>query len=154
MRRTLLATAVTAALLMPFSLQAKPFHWASQGDILTLDPHAQNEGLTIAGSSYVYEPLVQYNADFEIVEALSTEWEQVSPTVWRFKLRENVKFHDGTPFEADDVVFSVKRAMAPTSHFKAYVNGIADVRAVYGPKVEIRTRGPNAALRRLPHNVL
>src|SRR5690554_5670284 len=153
MRRTLLATAVTAAFLLPLSIQAKPFHWASQGDILTMDPHAQNEGLTIAGSSYVYEPLVQYDEKFEIVEALATKWEQASPTVWRFTLRENVKFHDGTPFEADDVVFSIKRAMAPTSHFKAYVNGIKDVRAVDGLTVEIETSGPNLVLLRQLTNV-
>src|SRR5690554_813548 len=153
MRRTLLATAVTAAFLLPLSIQAKPFHWASQGDILTMDPHAQNEGLTIAGSSYVYEPLVQYDEKFEIVEALATKWEQASPTVWRFTLRENVKFHDGTPFEADDVVFSIKRAMAPTSHFKAYVNGIKDVRAVDDLTVEIETDGPNLVLLRQLTNV-
>lgn len=53
MRRTFIAAAVAAAFFMPLTGQAKPLHWASQGDILTLDPHAQNEGLTIAGSSYV-----------------------------------------------------------------------------------------------------
>lgn len=153
MRRTLLATAVTAAFLLPLAVQAKPFHWASQGDILTMDPHAQNEGLTIAGSSYVYEPLVQYDDKFQIVGALATEWEQTSPTVWKFTLRENVKFHDGTPFEADDVVFSVKRAMAPTSHFKAYVNGISDVRALDTHTVEIETNGANPVLLRQLTNV-
>ncbi len=153
MRRTLLATAMAAALFLPLSSQAKPFHWASQGDILTLDPHAQNEGLTIAASSYVYEPLVQYNEEFDLVPALATSWEQVSPTVWRFTLRDNVKFHDGTPFEADDVVFSVKRAMAPTSHFKAYVNGIKDVRATGPNTVEIETAGPNPVLLRQLTNV-
>src|SRR5690606_29293150 len=153
MRRTLIASAVAAALLSPFAAHAKPFHWASQGDILTMDPHAQNEGLTIAASSYVYEPLVQYNEQFELVDALATAWEQTSPTVWRFTLRDNVKFHDGTPFEADDVVFSIKRAMAPTSHFKAYVNGIKDVRQVNGNAVEIETEGPNPVLLRQLTNV-
>src|SRR5690606_29131111 len=153
MRRTLIATAVAAAVFMPLATQAKPLHWASQGDILTLDPHAQNEGLTIAGSSYVYEPLVQYNETFELSPALATAWEQASPTVWRFTLRENVKFHDGTPFEADDVVFSIKRAMAPTSHFKAYVNGIKDGLRVDGKTVEIETAGPNPVLLRQLTNV-
>ncbi len=153
MRRTILATAMAAALFLPLSSHAKPFHWASQGDILTLDPHAQNEGLTIAASSYVYEPLVQYNEEFDLVPALATSWEQVSPTVWRFTLRENVMFHDGTPFEADDVEFSIKRAMAPTSHFKAYVNGIKDVRATGPNTVEIETAGPNPVLLRQLTNV-
>lgn len=148
MRQTLLAAALAASFFMPLATQAKPFHWASQGDILTLDPHAQNEGLTIAGSSYVYEPLVEYDEKFELVPALATAWEQTSPTVWRFTLRENVTFHDGTPFEADDVVFSLKRAMAPTSNFKAYVNGVKDIRALDPKTVEIETSGPNPVLLR------
>lgn len=153
MRRTLTAAAVAAAFLLPFASHAKPFHWTSQGDILTLDPHAQNESLTIAGSSYVYEPLVQYDERFEIAAALATEWQQLSPTLWKFTLRDGVTFHDGTPFEADDVVFSIKRAMAPTSHFKAYVNGIKDVRAAGGHAVEIETEGPNPVLLRQLTNV-
>ncbi|VFR36200.1 putative binding-protein-dependent transport protein (periplasmic) [plant metagenome] len=153
MRRSLIAAAVAAVLVLPAMGHAKTLRWASQGDILTLDPHAQNEGLTIAASSYVYEPLVQYNPEFQISPGLATQWEQVEPTVWRFTLREGVKFHDGTPFEADDVVFSVKRALAPTSHFKAYVNGIKDVREVDGKTVEIITDGPNPVLLRQLTNV-
>lgn len=153
MRRTLLAVALAAAVALPAVGYSKPLRWASQGDILTLDPHAQNEGLTIAASSYVYEPLVQYDKDFNLIPALAVSWEQPQPTVWRFKLREGVKFHDNTPFNADDVVFSVKRAMAPTSHFKAYVNGISDVKQIDDYTVEIHTAGPNPVLLRQLTNV-
>ena len=51
---------------------------------------------------------------------LATEWEQVAPPLWRFKLRPDVKFHDGTPFTADDVVFSIQRAQQPTSQINNY----------------------------------
>lgn len=153
MRRTLLASALAAAMLLPLSGHTKTLRWASQGDILTLDPHAQNEGLTIAASSYVYEPLVQYDQEFSLVPALATEWEQLKPTVWRFKLREGVKFHDGTDFTADDVVFSIDRALAPTSNFKAYVNGIKEARATGEHTVEIETDGPNPVLLRQLTNV-
>ena len=53
----------------------------------------------------------------KLVPALATTWKQTSPTVWRFELRKGVKFHDGTPFTADDVVFSLQaraQATAPT----------------------------------------
>ncbi|MEI2417454.1 ABC transporter substrate-binding protein [Orrella sp. JC864] len=153
MRRTFIAAAIAATMALPTVGHAKTLRWASQGDILTLDPHAQNEGLNIAASSYVYEPLVQYNPDFEISPGLATAWEQVEPTVWRFTLRQGVKFHDGSDFDAQDVVFSIKRAMAPTSHFKAYVNGIEDVRAVDAHTVEIITGGPNPVLLRQLTNV-
>ncbi|NYT66388.1 ABC transporter substrate-binding protein [Alcaligenaceae bacterium] len=153
MRRTLLASAIAAAMLIPAIGHAKTLRWASQGDILTLDPHAQNEGLTIAASSYVYEPLVQYDPEFNISTGLATKWEQIEPTVWRFTLREGVKFHDGSPFSADDVVFSIKRALSPTSNFKAYVNGISDVRAIDANTVDIETVAPNAVLLRQLTNV-
>lgn len=148
MHKKLLVAALTAALFIPVASQAKTLRWASQGDILTLDPHAQNEGMTIAASSYVYEPLVEYDQEFNIVPVLATEWENVEPTVWRFKLRDGVKFHDGADFTADDVVFSLNRAMAPTSNFKAYVNGIKEVRKVDDLTVDIETDAPNPVLLR------
>jgi len=153
MRQRLLIGALTAALFMPALGHSKTLRWASQGDILTLDPHAQNEGLTIAASSYVYEPLVEYDKEFNLVPALAVEWEQPEPTKWVFKLREGVQFHDGAPFSAQDVVFSIERAMAPTSNFKAYVNGIKKVNALDELTVEIETDGPNPVLLRQLTNV-
>lgn len=153
MRQTLLAAALAAVISMPAVAPAKTLRWASQGDILTLDPHAQNEGLTIAASSYVYEPLVAYDQEFQLVPALALSWEQPEPTVWRFKLRQDVRFHDGAPFTADDVVFSIQRALSPTSNFKAYVNGIADARQLDEHTVEIITEGPNPVLLRQLTNV-
>lgn len=153
MRRTLLASALAAAMLIPLAGHTKTLRWASQGDILTLDPHAQNEGLTIAASSYIYEPLVQYDQDFNLVPGLATAWEQITPTLWRFTVREGVKFHDGAPFTADDVAFSIERALAPTSNFKAYVNGVKQARATGDYTVEIETDGPNPVLLRQLTNV-
>ena len=151
MRRTFLAAALSAALLLPGIGFAKTFKWTSQGDILTMDPHSQNESLNIAANLWVYDPLVRYNEKFEVVPSLATSWEQVNPTLWRFKLREGVKFHDGSPFTADDVVFSLKRAMAPSSQFKSYVAGIKDVKAVDPLTVDIVLEGPNPVLlRQLP----
>ena len=151
MRRTLIAAALSAAMLLPGLGFAKTFKWTSQGDILTLDPHSQNEGLNIAANLWVYDPLVRYNEKYEIVPSLATSWERLNPTTMRFKLRPNVKFQDGTPFTADDVVFSIKRAMSPTSQFKSYVAGISDVVAVDPLTVDVITAGPNPVLlRQLP----
>ena len=153
MQKKVLITALTAALLVPVAAQAKTLRWASQGDILTLDPHAQNEGLNIAASSYVYEPLVQFDIVFKITPALATEWETPSDTVWRFKIREGVKFHDGSDFTAEDAAFSIQRAMAPTSNFKAYVNGIKGARALDSHTLEIELAGANPVLLRQLTNV-
>src|SRR5687767_6827936 len=99
-----------AATLAGTAAQAQTLRWASQGDLQTLDPHSQNESLTNSLNGQVYEYLVGRDKQLNLAPALATEWTQVNPTLWRVKLRPNVKFHDGTPFTADDVVFSVLRA--------------------------------------------
>jgi peptide/nickel transport system substrate-binding protein len=144
LRATLLAAAVAAIAAVPAA--AKTLRWSSQGDILTMDPHAQNEGLNNAVSDMIYEPLVTRGKDLKIEPCLAVSWQMVSPTTTRFKLRPNVRFHDGTPFTADDVVFSIERALAPTSNFSPYMQGITGARKVDDLTVEINTKGPNPVL--------
>jgi peptide/nickel transport system substrate-binding protein len=148
MRRLFLAVLAVAALGAGPALEAKTLRWASQGDILTFDPHAQNEGLNNTATGYVYEPLLTYNEKFELVPALATSWNRDGNLIWRFNLRKGVKFHDGTPFSADDVVFSIERAMAPTSNFKVYTTGIQGARKIDDHTVLIYTTVPNPVLLR------
>ena len=128
------------------AVHAVPFKWASQDDATTLDPHAFNHGMTLTLLNHVYEGLVRRDRDMKVEPALAVSWSQPSPTLWRFKLRENVRFHDGAPFTAEDVVFSIRRAMAPGSDMKVFAASIADVRALPGHQVEIVTDAPNSAL--------
>ena len=58
--------------------------------------------------------------------ALAESWETPEPTRWRFHLRNNVKFHDGSPFTADDVIFSAQRVRAPGSNFTTNVPADAE----------------------------
>src|SRR2546429_9872508 len=88
------------------AVDAKTLRWAGRGDMQTTDPHSQNENLTNNINQLVYEFLLVRDKKLGLKPALAESWTQVSPTVWRFKLRPGVKFHDGTPFTADDVVFS------------------------------------------------
>ena len=92
------------------ALDAKTLKWAGRGDPQTMDPFSQNENLTNNINNLVYDTLVMRDKDLKIIPCLATSWEQLNPTTWRFKLRPGVKFHDGTPFTADDVVFSINRA--------------------------------------------
>jgi peptide/nickel transport system substrate-binding protein len=139
-------TALLAAALAAAPVQAKTLRWSSQGDILTMDPHAQNEGLNNAVSDHIYEPLVTRGKDLKVEPCLALSWQAVSPTTMRFKLRPNVKFHDGAPFTADDVVFSIERALAATSNFKPYLQGVTGAKKVDDLTVEINTSGPNPVL--------
>ena len=112
LRRSLTALAVLSAL----SAQAATLRVANQGDALSMDPHSLNESLQITVVENVYEPLVTRDKDYKLAPALATSWKQTAPTVWRFELRKNVKFHDGTPFTADDVIFSYERAKGGLGH--------------------------------------
>jgi peptide/nickel transport system substrate-binding protein len=156
MKFKLLTTAAMIALAggvlaAPPSADAKTLKWARQGDSLTLDPHAQNEGPTHALAHQIYEPLLIRDPAGQIEPALATSWGVTSdPTVWEFKLRQGVKFHDGADFTADDVVFSLKRAMRPTSAMKELLSSVTDIIKVDDHTVHIKTGGANPLL---PNNL-
>jgi peptide/nickel transport system substrate-binding protein len=147
------ATAAGAVVAMAVGLaapvaDAKTLRWASQGDILTFDPMAQNEGLNNTANSYIYEPLLTYNEKFELEPALATSWKQDTALIWRFEIRQGVKFHDGSPLTAEDVEFSIRRAMMPTSNMRVYTTGIEGARAVDKDTVLVYTSVPNPVLLR------
>ena len=115
---------------------------ANQGDSLSMDPHSLNESLQLSVTGNVYEPLVSRNKDLSLTPGLATSWKQVSPTVWRFELRKGVQFHDGTPFTADDVLFSLARTQVEGSDMKSYTNDFKDVRKINDYAIEIETKSP------------
>ncbi|WP_137896067.1 ABC transporter substrate-binding protein [Ramlibacter sp. 2FC] len=119
---------------------------ANQGDALSMDPHSLNESLQLSLTGNVYEPLLGRNKDLSLMPALATAWRQTSPLVWRFELRQGVSFHDGTPFGADDVVFSFQRAAGEGSDMRSHLNEIREVRKLGDFAVEIETRLPNPIL--------
>jgi peptide/nickel transport system substrate-binding protein len=136
----------TLALLAVLALgtaHAQTLRWASQGDPQTMDPHSQNESMTNMMNGQVYERLVSRDKKLAIVPSLATSWEQVSPLVWRFKLRPNVKFHDGTPLSADDVVFSIIRGQQPTSQINNYATAVGEPRKVDDLTVEFHLKAVN-----------
>lgn len=121
---------------------AQTIRIANQGDALSLDPHSLNESLQLSTDANVYETLVGRNKDLSVAPLLATSWKQTSPTVWRFELRKGVQFHDGTPFTADDVIFSFARAAGEGSDMQSNTTDIKEVRKVGEYAVEIETRGP------------
>ena len=138
--RSALALAVLAA---AGASQAATLRIAGANDILTFDPHGQNHQTTLAYQQMVYESLVRYNEKYEVEPSLATKWTNVSPTQIRFELRKGVKFHDGAPFTADDVVFSLTRAMTPPSNMTAYVQSIQEVKKVDDHTVDVILKGPS-----------
>lgn len=142
---TLLSTcALTLALAG--TAQAETLRLASQGDATSLDPHSHNESFTNYFLANIYEGLVARDQNFEIAGQLAESWTQVDATTWHFELRPNVTFHDGSAFAADDVVFSMQRAMAETSNFKHVLASVASFSAIDDMTVEIKTKAPNPIL--------
>ena len=120
------------------TVSANPFRWAGAGDPQTMDPYSQNEGLTNSVNSQVYEPLMIRDKKLKLGVGLATEWKQIDELTWQFKLRKGVKFHDGTPFTADDVVFSHERAKAATSQIRVYANQSGSARKIDDFTVEFK----------------
>jgi peptide/nickel transport system substrate-binding protein len=139
--RSLLACG--ALILLSTSADAKTLRIGAQADAGTMDPQAQNIQTTLTVLSMIYEPLVTRDKSLKPAPGLATSWELVNPTTWRFKLRENVKFHDGSDFGSDDVKFTIDRAQADTSQFKVFVASIGEVRTPDRNTVEIVTKGPD-----------
>ena len=140
--RPLQRLAALALLLAGTLAGAATLRVANAGDVASMDPHSLNESLQLSFTGNVYDPLIQRGKDMSLQPSLATKWTPVSPTVWRFDLRHNVKFQDGTPFDADDVVFSFKRAAGPGSDMHGYTAPIKAVRKVDAYTVDIETTAP------------
>lgn len=140
---------ITATLIIASSTQfgnAETLRWTRAADALTLDPHAQNDGVTHAVLNHIYESLIWRDAEGKLVPRLATEWslKEGDPTTWVFKLRKDVKFHDGADFTAEDVVFTLDRARSDKSNLRQLHADVEKVTAIDDNTVEVKLRAPNA----------
>jgi len=126
--------------------EAKTFRWANDGDVNSMDPYARQETFLLAFDHNMYEPLIRRNREMGLEPGLATEWVQTEPNVWRFKLRQAVRVHDGTPFSAEDVVFSFERATHPGSNIASPLATIREVKKTDDLTGELVTDGPDPNL--------
>jgi peptide/nickel transport system substrate-binding protein len=122
-----LGTAGTMALLdaavAPAQTTAKrDLVFAQAGDISKFDPHLSAATNDIRVTFNLFDPLVFRRTDGTLQPALATEWKSIAPTTWQFKLRQGVKWHNGDPFIADDVKFSIERTYMPSPNFRSMVS--------------------------------
>jgi peptide/nickel transport system substrate-binding protein len=119
---------------------------ASAFDPQTMDPHALALLYHSRVAFQVYESLVNRDEKFALEPALATSWQMTSPTRWRFKLRRGVRFHDGSPFGADDAVFSLERTMAAPSQRAFQLKGVTAVKKLDEETIEFQLEAPDAVL--------
>ncbi len=110
-RRTLAGIAAGTALPVAAQTPAGPALTIGVGaPVTSIDPHFFNASFNSAIASHIFDRLTERTADARMVPGLAESWRLVSDTVWEFKLRAGVRWHDGRPFTADDVAFSIERA--------------------------------------------
>jgi peptide/nickel transport system substrate-binding protein len=130
-----LATSQVAAQELKVGLSAEPS---------SMDPHYHNLTPNNMLARHIYEPLIGQDKKQALVPLLAESWKAVDETTWEFKLRRNVKFHDGSDFTADDVVATFERApnvpKSPSS-FAAYVRG-KTIEKVDSHTIRIKTATP------------
>jgi len=115
----------------------------------SLDPYFHNETPTNSFNKNIYDCLVDFDSELKVRPSLAKKWENPDNLTWIFHLNKGVKFHDGTPFTAEDVKFSIERCRTwAKSGFKSTVNMVADVEVLDPHRVKITTKSPYGILHR------
>jgi peptide/nickel transport system substrate-binding protein len=117
---------------------------ASAFDPQTMDPHALALLYHSRVAFQIYDSLVTRDEQFKLEPALAESWQMINPTTWRFKLRRGVTFHDGSPFTADDAIFSIERTQGPTSQRSFALRGLATVKKVDEQTIDFVLAAPDA----------
>ena len=152
-RRNFLQTAAAlAAVALPARAQTArltELNFGRATEHSSIDPHFSQTGPNNATASGMFERLVSFTATNQLQPCLAVSWTTLDPLHWEIKLRPNVVFHDGTPFTAKDVVYSLERVRhilrspAPWTHA---VTNVAAAEPVDALTLRIRTPAPTPLL--------
>jgi len=156
-RRSLLAAAAAlpaAAMLPPARAQGGAegggmLRVALSGEVTSLDPHFLNAAPNNAVARHLYDSLVQVDADGRLQPALAESWRTIDPLTWEFRLRRGVRFHDGQPLTAEDVIASLERPAALVKSpgpFTAFTRPVVSREAIDAYTVRLRTAAPYGPL--------
>lgn len=152
----LLALPILFSLLLPAcSLDGFAGGKKADQDPLTIGlPEALTDfspvGFDLANRRYlenVYEGLVRADSGFDISTSLAVSWGRIEDTVWDFRLREGVLFHDGSVFDAEDVVYSYNLLLEEgDEHLLEMFQGVVSVEMINADKVRFTTSDPDPLL--------
>ncbi len=145
LRRFLFAVIVAFAI----TAHAAELRIGLAADVTSLDPHYLNVAPNNNAAWHVFDALVHVDANARLVPGLAVSWRAIDPTTWEFKLRKGVKFHDGSDFTAEDVIFSLERAAtlaASPGPFASFVKPITAKKIVDPWTIRFKTAAPYAML--------
>lgn len=113
----------------------------------TLDPQKQGSMIDMSVLVNIFDCLTRHTADGRLAGALAERWEPVDDTRWRFSLRRGVKFHNGEPFNAEVVKFSIERLLRPATKSPIVeLSNVEKVTLVDEHTVDIATKGSDPLL--------
>jgi peptide/nickel transport system substrate-binding protein len=143
-RRTVLAVLMASG--FAHGANCRALRVSSAADASTLDPHGQAISTNYQLIDQIYEPLVAPDDTLKLVPSLAASWDKPEPNRWRFHLRQGVSFHDGAPFTATDVAFSLVRAAKPGSGYANYLDSVVRTEIVDPSTIDVITRNPDPIL--------
>ncbi len=108
--KKIIVSAVLANLLLASAAYAEDLVIGLASEPTAIDPHYHNLGPNNAFSRHIFDTLIGQNEVQALFPSLAVSWQPINATTWEIKLRKGVKFHDGTDFNADDVIYSFERA--------------------------------------------
>ena len=139
---------LAACAVLPVAL-AQNLVLGTKLELNTLDPHFFAAFPTGSSHEYLYDKLVVLDEKLKVTPSLAQSWKLVDDLTWEFRLRKGVTFHDGSPFTADDVLFTIERVPnvpnSPNS-FAQFTRGIEKVTKVDDHTIVIRTKAPSPQL--------
>ena len=136
---------------IPLIGQAEPLTLGFGGAVTTIDPHFYSTGPNNSVSKHIFEMLTRTTSNLDLEPALAKSWRAIDDLTWEFKLRDGVVWHNGNPFSAEDVAFTLTRAKnVPNSPggFSGYLKSISKVDVVDPLTIRIHTFKPNPNLPR------
>ncbi|SKA31916.1 ABC transporter substrate-binding protein [Consotaella salsifontis] len=150
MKQAILAAAVAALISTTAGVEAADLTIGLAASPTSMDPQFYVVGPNSAMARNIFDGLVNQDKNQQIQPALAVSWKTTDDLTWEFKLREGVKFHDGSDFTAEDVAASIKRVELASknspSSFLPYVADIESVEVVDPLTVRIKTKQPAALL--------
>lgn len=144
-RQSLGAVALSLALVHPAAAQTT-VRWGNNGEVTTMDPHGVFSTANAALLGNIYDTLVRLDRNLKFEPGLATKWEVLAPDRYRFTIRQGVRFHDGTPMTAADVVASLRRASVPNSPYASVTHMISAIEQSGPDTVDVLLRGPYPVL--------